>query len=71
MDYTKPILMSARPNDIIEVDNREFTVKRMSSYPWICLQPNFSEDREGCKEICGPCQNGDHEHCQLEECDCE
>ncbi len=29
------------------------------------------EEDEICKENCGPCQNGDHKHCQLTECDCE
>ena len=26
--------------------------------------------QEGCKEVCGSCQNGDHKNCDLTECDC-
>ena len=29
------------------------------------------KEPEGCKETCGPCQNGDHKNCDLTECDCK
>jgi len=37
----------------------------------IIFKKREAEEDEICKEICGPCQNGDHKRCQLTECDCD
>lgn len=77
--FAKLVRRSARQNKVLWTIVNEvledtglklelYTEKHLDTYyeNWRVVK-----EPEGCKETCGPCQNGDHENCDLTECDCK